>query len=80
MQIHLIPFVIKGMRTLILKSIALLGIGTLVACSYFQKEDNKKDEDILGALLLSVWAYNQAAGCSGPKSGFTICIPKGIAE
>ncbi|MBM9547895.1 hypothetical protein JWG40_12760 [Leptospira sp. 201903074] len=67
------------MRTFILKSIAVLGIGLLTACSMFQKED-KKDEDILGLLLLSAWSYNQAAGCSGPKSGFTICIPKGIAE
>ncbi|PJZ44766.1 hypothetical protein [Leptospira brenneri] len=67
------------MRTLILKSIAILGLSALLSCSLFEKEDNKK-EDLLGALLLSVWAYNQAAGCSGPKSGFTICIPKGIAE
>ncbi|MBM9590049.1 hypothetical protein JWG41_06305 [Leptospira sp. 201903075] len=67
------------MRTLILKPIALLGLSTLLACSLFEKEDNKKD-DLLSGLLLSVWAYNQAAGCSGPKSGFTICVPKGIAE
>ncbi|EMY62248.1 hypothetical protein [Leptospira terpstrae] len=67
------------MRPSILKTIALFGLSTLVACSFFQKED-KKDENVLNALLLSLWAYNQSAGCSGPKSGFTICIPKGIAE
>ncbi|XDD55123.1 hypothetical protein AB3N62_04745 [Leptospira sp. WS4.C2] len=66
------------MRPLILKSIALLGLSTLLACSLFEKDDKK--EDLLTALLLSVWTYNQAAGCTGPKSGFTICIPKGIAE
>ncbi|EKJ86757.1 hypothetical protein CLV96_1255 [Leptospira meyeri] len=67
------------MRRFIIQSIALFALSTLVACSMFQKDD-KKDEDLIGALLLSVWAYNQSAGCSGPKSGFTICIPKGIAE
>ncbi|PKA27596.1 hypothetical protein EHQ94_01390 [Leptospira meyeri] len=67
------------MRRFIIQSIALFALSTLFACSMFQKDD-KKDEDLLGALLLSVWAYNQSAGCSGPKSGFTICIPKGIAE
>ncbi|PJZ82133.1 hypothetical protein [Leptospira meyeri] len=67
------------MRRFIIQSIALLVLSTFPACSMFQKDD-KKDEDLLGALLLSVWAYNQSAGCSGPKSGFTICIPKGIAE
>ncbi|TGL87862.1 hypothetical protein EHQ68_00425 [Leptospira congkakensis] len=67
------------MRTFILKSITVLSLSTLFTCSLFEKEDNKK-EDMFTALLLSVWTYNQAAGCSGPKSGFTICIPKGIAE
>lgn len=68
-----------GMRSLIIQSIALMALSALVSCSMFQKDD-KKDETVLGALLLSVWSYNQSAGCSGPKSGFTICIPKGIAE
>ncbi|MCW7470139.1 hypothetical protein [Leptospira kanakyensis] len=67
------------MRTFILKTLAFVSLSTLLTCSLFEKDDNKK-EDMLTALLLSVWAYNQAAGCSGPKSGFTICIPKGIAE
>ncbi|PJZ85376.1 hypothetical protein [Leptospira harrisiae] len=67
------------MRSFIIQISSLIALSTLVSCSLFQKDD-KKDENVLGALLLSVWAYNQSAGCSGPKSGFTICIPKGIAE
>ncbi|MCW7473354.1 hypothetical protein CH354_00425 [Leptospira levettii] len=59
--------------------ITILLFSSLVSCSLFQKEDNQ-DKDAISALLLSLWAYNQAAGCSGPKSGFTICIPKGIAD
>ncbi|MCW7461934.1 hypothetical protein [Leptospira limi] len=59
--------------------VTILLFSSLVSCSLFQKEDNK-DKDAISALLLSLWAYNQAAGCSGPKSGFTICIPKGIAD
>ncbi|TGL12802.1 hypothetical protein [Leptospira meyeri] len=67
------------MRSLVIQSVAILALITFVDCSMFQKDD-KKDNDVLGALLLSVWTYNQSAGCTGPKSGFTICIPKGIAE
>ncbi|XDD43604.1 hypothetical protein AB3N58_04430 [Leptospira sp. WS60.C2] len=67
------------MRSTLSKFLTLCLFGSLVSCSLLQKEDDK-DKDVFGALLLSVWAYNQAAGCSGPKSGFTICIPKGIAE
>ncbi|TGL47235.1 hypothetical protein EHQ59_16555 [Leptospira kemamanensis] len=67
------------MRSFLVSLTSVLTISFLLSCSLFEKEDNKK-ENALTALLLSVWAYNQAAGCSGPKSGFTICIPKGIAE
>ncbi|XDD47404.1 hypothetical protein AB3N60_04765 [Leptospira sp. WS39.C2] len=67
------------MRSFSTKLLTILLFSSLISCSLFEKDD-KKDEDLLGALLLSVWSYNQAAGCSGPKSGFTICIPKGIAE
>ncbi|TGN09556.1 hypothetical protein [Leptospira bandrabouensis] len=66
------------MRNFLLKSIAILGLTTLVTCSLFKKD--KKEEDMLNAFLLLLWANSQSAGCSGPKSGFTICIPKGIAE
>nr|WP_232420836.1 hypothetical protein [Leptospira vanthielii] len=78
MQKLLVPIVIIGMRNVILKSFAILGLSTLVTCSLFKKEN--KDEDMLNAFLLLLWANSQSAGCSGTKSGFTICIPKGIAE
>lgn len=67
------------MRANLSKLLTIFLFGSLVSCSLFEKDD-QKDKDVLNALLLSVWGYNQAAGCSGPKSGFTICIPKGIAE
>lgn len=67
------------MRSYLIPILSLLILSFSLSCSLFEKEDNKK-EDALTALLLYVYAYNQAAGCSGPKSGFTICIPKGIAE
>ncbi|MCU0824505.1 MAG: hypothetical protein MUF77_07665 [Leptospira sp.] len=44
-------------------------------CSYF-----KKDEDKTLGLLLLAFLSQDNGGCSGKKSGFTICIPKGIAE
>ncbi|TGL69838.1 hypothetical protein [Leptospira jelokensis] len=67
------------MRPFLIALSSILTLSFTLSCSLFEKEDNKK-EDALTALLLYVYAYNQAAGCSGPKSGFTICIPKGIAE
>ncbi|MDF3820660.1 hypothetical protein P3G55_12150 [Leptospira sp. 96542] len=50
-----------------------------ISCSLLKKEENKND-DILSILFLSIAAQTAAAGCGGPKSGFTICIPKAIAE
>lgn len=46
-------------------------------CSYFKKD--KDDDKTLGLLLLAFLSQDNG-GCSGKKSGFTICIPKGIAE
>ncbi|MGV3668038.1 MAG: hypothetical protein ACO1NV_18065 [Leptospira bouyouniensis] len=67
------------MRALLSKLLTIFLVSIFVSCSLFEKDD-KKDKDVLNALLLSIWSYNLAAGCTGPKSGFTICIPKGIAE
>ncbi|TGN19253.1 hypothetical protein [Leptospira idonii] len=64
------------MKPILISFLLLAILLSTAQCSLFKKSDD--DKDLKNLLLLGFLLRNN--GACNPESGFTICIPKGIAE